>query len=192
VRAKSVGLPEVAATAANGTKKISYPAGTGGYLRITGSSGTFTSSGRVSLNKTTGGGAFGGAIPVRRAADAAVSGSSRRVSGIDDLLSGPHPSLTLIESFGSSANARVTVRFTFNAGSTTTGQITASKDYALSAGQMLTISDVLRAVVGSGRDTLGDLRRIVIDVDVTSGGGGVLSFVQTIDKASGDITVITD
>ncbi|MGZ4780242.1 MAG: hypothetical protein ACXV5L_13675, partial [Thermoanaerobaculia bacterium] len=191
VRSHSLGGDESSISAVNGTKKYSIATGTPGYVRITGGSGGFSSSARITINKS-GGGSFGGAIPVRRAADGAVIGSTRRVSGIDDPLSGSHPSLTLIESGGASATASVTVRFTFSAGTSTTGQITASKQFPLSAGQMLTINDIVRAIIGASRDRLGDLKRIVIDVDVTSGTGRVLPFVQTVDPTSGDVTVISD
>jgi hypothetical protein len=191
VRTKAYADGESVTASANETKTIAFPAGTAGYLRITGGLGAFTMSGRVTANKT-GGGAFGGAIPVRLAIDGVSAGASRRVSGVDDPLSGPHPALTLIESSGSPVNARVTVKFTFNAGATVTGQIAASKDFALSSGQMLTIADVVGAVVGPGRGTLGDLSRVVIDVEVTSGAGRVLPFVQTVEPASGDIMIISE
>lgn len=191
VRTKSYEDGESVTASANETKTVTFPAGTAGYLRITGALSAFTISGRVTANKT-GGGAFGGAIPVRLAIDGASAGTSRRVSGVDDPLSGPHPALTLIESSGSPVNARVTVKFTFNAGATVTGQIAASKNFALSAGQMLTIADVVGAVVGPGRGTLGDLSRIVIDVEVTSGAGRVLPFVQTVEPGSGDIMIISE
>ena len=181
----------IAAAAANATQRISLPPSTGGYVRITGTPGAFTASARVTLAKT-GVGTYGGAIPVRRAADGAAAGVVRRITGIDDLPNGPHPSLTLIETAGEPADVQVTGRFTFSAGLTANAQVTSSKNFKLAAGQMLTVADIVGTLAGASRSTLGDLRRIVLDVKVTGGGGRVLTFVRSIDSVSGDVTILTE
>ena len=63
---------------------------------------------------------------------------------------------------------------------------------SLSAGQMLIVSNLASNVIGSQRDSLGDLRNMQVDVDVTDGSGRVLPFIESVDNASGDIMVRTD
>ena len=71
------------------------------------------------------------------------------------------------------------------------GQVSASKDYPLAPGQLVTVADVARAILGPSRDTLGIVYNLVVDVEVVAGEGRVLSFMQTID-GSGDLTFSTD
>ena len=97
--------------------------------------------------------------------------------------------LMLIETAGQGASVRVTLRYTFVAGSTVSSQAVSSKDFALGPNQVLTIADLARAIIGSQRDAFGDLRNMQVDIDVTDGSGKVLPFMKSIDNASGDIAV---
>jgi len=54
------------------------------------------------------------------------------------------------------------------------------------------ISDVARDLIGSVRDSFGDLHKMELDVEVTGGSGRVLPFLQSIDNGSGDMVVRTD
>lgn len=176
----------------NATQRYTFATTTPGYIRVAGTSDAFTASARLTLSRAGVQGFFGSAIPLRRPLDGASSGVSRRVSGVDDLLNGPHPSLMLIETGGAAVNVKVTVTFTFSSGLTTNTQITSAKDFSISAGQMLTVDDVIGTVVGASRPSFGDLRRAIIDVSVTGGSGRVLPFVSITDKVSGDVTILTD
>ncbi|HVT43009.1 MAG TPA: hypothetical protein VMT00_01325 [Thermoanaerobaculia bacterium] len=74
-------------------------------------------------------------------------------------------------------------------GSLATGSAHPSHDFSLSAGQALRISDLARTIIGASRDSFGDLRDMLVDVEVLSGSGRVVPFVQSIDNTSGDAIV---
>jgi len=69
--------------------------------------------------------------------------------------------------------------------------VSASNDYALASGQLLSVPDIVRAILGPARDTLVIIFNLLVDVEVVGGEGKVLSFLQTIDN-SGDLTLSAD
>ena len=83
------------------------------------------------------------------------------------------------------------MHFSVPGGSTTTGQATASKEYEVPGGQLLTIADLPRSILGPSRNDLGRLFQITIDVEVIAGDGRVLSYLQSAE-ASGDVTIFVD
>ncbi len=100
--------------------------------------------------------------------------------------------LILIESVGQPATVRVTLRYSFVAGATVSATAVSSKEYSLPPSQYLLINDVARDVIGSARDSFGDLHNMELDVEVTGGSGRVLPFLQSIDNGSGDGVMRTE
>ena len=162
-----------------------------GYVRIDAPAGTISATGRLTSSVSGRPGTFGTGVPAVAAATGAAAGTVKRFSRAADVPNVSAPTLLLIEASGKPATARVTVRFNFPAGSTVAGQVSASKDYPLAAGQLVTVADVPHAILGVGRDALGTVYNFIVDVQVVAGDGKVLSFLQTIDQ-SGDLTFSTD
>ena len=95
----------------------------------------------------------------------------------------------LVETAGQSVIVRVSLWYTFPAGTLASARTVSSKEFTLTANQMVVISDLSRAVIGPQRDTFGDLRDMQVDVEVIGGNGRVLPFLESIDNGSGDIVV---
>lgn len=79
----------------------------------------------------------------------------------------------MVVTSGNSATVRATIRFTFAAGSTTQGSAAASKDYNLAANQFIHINGLTADILGTARNTFGDLRGGEADFQVISGNGAV-------------------
>lgn len=179
-----------ATLAAGETRKFTIASSQLGYVRVS-APVAVTATGR--LTSTVGGraGAFGTGVPALASIAGAGAGTVKRFSRAADVPNVSPPTLLLIESAGKAATVRVSIRFMFPAGSTVAGQVSASKDYALAPGQLVSVADVTHALLGSGRDALGIVYNLMVDVEVVAGDGKVLSFMQTIDQ-SGDLTFSTD
>jgi hypothetical protein len=167
-----------------------------GFVRINTASGSVSATGRLttSINGTS----IGSSLPAVPTSAALGNGQGKRFTGIDDssakTIAAATPAtyrttLMLIETAGQSATVRVTLRYTFIAGETVSSQGVSSREFAVSPNQVLMIPDLARAIIGSQRDSFGDLRNIQVDVDVIDGSGKVLGFLEAIDNASGDIAV---
>ena len=61
----------------------------------------------------------------------------------------------------------------------------AFKDYALAPNQFLQINGAAADILGSGRDSLGDLRGLELDFQVISGTGAVAVFASSVDNGTG-------
>jgi hypothetical protein len=173
-----------------------YPveASSSGYARITAPAGAISAAGR-SVRAGTSGNAHGSGLPAVPAGDALRSGQSRRFPGVDDASSASRAarvpgtyrtSLALVETAGQNAVVRVTLQFVVG-GSLATSTARASKDYSLNGGGFRLISDLATEVVGDVRTTFGDLRNVTVDVEVVSGSGQVIPFLQSIESRSGDM-----
>jgi len=62
----------------------------------------------------------------------------------------------------------------------------ASRDYQLTPRGIVMVSEIGRAIFGTGRDTLGDLHNLELDFDVVSGSGAVSVYTLSTDNGSGD------
>jgi hypothetical protein len=182
---------QTATLAAGETRKFPITSAQLGYVRINAPAGTISAAGRLTSTVPGRSGAFGTGVPALPSITGAGSGTVKRFSRAADVPNASPPTLLLIESSGKAATARVSIHFTFPAGSTVAGQVSASKDYPLAPGQLVTVADVTRAILGPSRDTLGTVYNLVVDVEVVAGEGKVLSFMQSID-GSGDLTFSTD
>ena len=177
--------------AAGETRRVQIPLAPNGWIRISGPAGAFSATGRLVSTAPGRSGAFGAGVPAFPAGAATGIGAVKRFARALDVPNVSPPMLILMEAAHNPATVRATIRFNFAAGSTVSGQVTASKDYDLAAGQMLAIPDLTTAILGSQRASLGTLTSFVVDVEVVSGEGRILPFLQTID-ASGDLTLSFD
>lgn len=169
---------------------------TRGYVKLTSAAGAVSAVGRSVANDSYGSGLR--AVPVTQALG---NGQLRRFSAVDDASSASvssqapgtfRSSVALVETANQSATVRVTLNYTFSASALATAHATSSRQYGLSAGQYLLLDDLARDVIGSQRDSFGDLRDMTLDVEVIGGTGRVLAFVQSIDNGSGDMIVRTE
>lgn len=162
-----------------------------GHIRVGGPAGAIAVSGRINGANPLRAGRFGSGIPALPTSAASGTGVRKQFALSDDEPGSTPPSLLLLETSGRSATVRVTMSFNFPGGSTTTGQASAWKEYEVPAGQLLTIADLSRSILGPSRDELGRLFQILIDVEVMSGDGRVLTYLQSAEP-SGDVTIFVD
>lgn len=171
--------------------QLTITSGTNGFVRITAPAGAVAASGRSTTNNRIGTG-----LPAFALTSALGSGGSTRFIGIDDSSAATvaaataatyRSNLILIEPTGQSATVRVILRFVFPAGITVAGRAEASKEFAVYAGQMTIINDLAKSVIGSQRDSFGDLRNMQVIVEVTGGSGKVIPLIQSIENATGDV-----
>ncbi len=169
-----------------------------GYVRVTAPGGSVHTSGRITAAATQSSGQMGSGLPAIPITAALNAGETTRFTGVEDAsdaqvgagTTGTYRSnLMLIEALGDTAQVRVTVRFTFSAGTSTTADAAAFHDFNLSANQPMMINDLARTIIGPQRDALGDLRNMQVDVTMVDGDGGVIPVIESIDNGSGDIVV---
>jgi hypothetical protein len=167
-----------------------------GFVRLSAPAGSLHVNGRVTATVFQGSGAMGSGLPAIPLTAAMGTGQSKRFTGVDDSSGSTtatfRSSLMLIDPADSSVLVRVTLRFTYSAGTSTTAEATAARDFSLSGGQAILISNLARTMIGSQRDALGDLRNMQVDITVIDGGGSVIPVIEAVDNASGDIVVRTD
>ncbi|MGZ8810639.1 MAG: hypothetical protein ACXW29_05825 [Thermoanaerobaculia bacterium] len=174
------------------TRRIPITNTPSGYIRIGGPAGALSATGRLTSSVPGRSGTFGTGVPAIPAARAMAVGNGKRFARAGDNPFISPATLLLLEVANRPVTVRVTIAFYFSAGSTVSGQFGASRDYEVSGGQLLTIPELVRSILGSQqRDALGPLSNLVIDVDVIAGEGRVLSYLQTIDR-SGDLTFSVD
>lgn len=157
-------------------------------LSVSGPAGAISATGKITLTTPGRIGSFGTSLPVVPLQSALLATQGTRFNGVNDG-SVSRASLILAEVGGLTATVRVTLRYIFVAGLAVSSQAVSSKDFSVAPGAMLIISDLARTVIGAQRDTFGDLRNIQVDVDVVTGGGRIIPFIQTSDIVSGDISV---
>jgi hypothetical protein len=87
---------------------------------------------------------------------------------------------------------RITLRFTYPAGSKVQGIGTASKDYPLAANGFIPPRSLVTDILGSQRDTVGDLRGIEADFQVVGGNGAVMVYTSSVDNGTNDSILRTD
>ncbi|HUP49827.1 MAG TPA: hypothetical protein VNA04_13660 [Thermoanaerobaculia bacterium] len=173
------------------SRKVTVASAPQGHVRIYGPPGAISASGRLVSTAPGRQGSFGTGIPALPSSAAGGTGSRKQFSLADDQPGVLPPALLLLETTGRPATVRATIRFSFPGGSTATGQAEASRDYEVPAGELLTIADLTRSILGAQRDQLGRLFKLVIDVEVTGGDGRVLTFLQITDR-SGDTALFVD
>lgn len=168
-----------------------------GYTRVSSAAGAMSAVGRSVV--VTDAAVFGTGLPALPVSAAIGAGDLKRFPGVEDASQSSRTTpgtfrtnLILIEASNQPATLRVTLRYSFVAGALVSAATVSSKEYSLSAGQSLTITDVARDVIGSARDSFGDLHNVTLDVEVTGGSGRVLPFLQSFDNGSGDVVLRTE
>ncbi|HUJ15306.1 MAG TPA: hypothetical protein VL284_16080 [Thermoanaerobaculia bacterium] len=161
-------------------------------LSITAPAQAMTASARMIMTAPGTIGSFGASFPVVPLSKALATSQGMRFTGVDDTQLGARSSLVLAEVGGAATTVRVTLHYIFVAGTAVSAQAISMKDFTLASGQLIVVPNLASAVIGSLRDSLGDLRNMQVDIDVTGGAGKVLPFVESIDNSSGDIMVRAD
>ncbi len=165
-----------------------------GYVRIGGAGGVVSAAAR-SVRSADSAQTHGTDLPAVPTTRALRLGQGRRFSGVDDGSAASRAAavpatfranLALVETADEAATVRVTARYVFPGGTTVTGQGLAAKEYTLTPSGFLSIADLPRDVIGTARDKYGDLRSMVLDVEVIGGSGEVIPFLQLTDNGSGD------
>lgn len=173
--------------AAGETRKISLTSAPGGYVRISGPRGAISASGRLTMTATGRAGSFGSGVAALPSARAIGLGGAGKHFWLDNF----PPTLLLVEVANRPATVRVTIGYSFPAGATVSGHTDASKQFDVAPGQVLSIPDIVRTVIGPAADSLGTIISLTADVDVIGGDGRVLPYLETVN-ASGDVTVSVD
>ncbi|MGZ7041690.1 MAG: hypothetical protein ACXVH7_07865, partial [Thermoanaerobaculia bacterium] len=167
-----------------------------GFVRVTAPAGSVHVNGRVTGTVLQGTGAMGSGLPAIPLTAALSTGDNKRFTGVDDSVGSTtatfRSGLMLINPATSSVRVRVTLRYSYSAGTSTTAAATAARDFVLGAGQVTFLSNLSRTMIGSQRDALGNLHNMQVDITVIDGGGSVIPIVESADNASGDIVVRTD
>ncbi len=167
-----------------------------GYIRLTMPAGSLSAVGRT-FRSDPGQPAYGSGLPAIPISAALRAGESRRFAGVDDASPASRvartpatfrSNLMLIETANQPAVVRVTLRYTFAAGTTVSARAVSTRAYSLNPLQFVMINGVIGDVIGGQRSTFGDLRNIDVDVEVVSG-GGVIPVLQSVDNGSDDSVV---
>lgn len=188
---------EVVSIAPNGgaTYQVDRAAG-GAYARILTTGGAVAASARM-VERAPGGGRFGSALPVVASSSVLRAGSSRSFAGVEDSAAATvraataltfRSELILIETAGRAATVRVTLHYTVSTG-LAAAKTSSSDDVSLGAGAFLSIAPLARAIIGPPRDGYGDLRNMVLTVEVIGGAGEVIPILRTTENHSGDATI---
>jgi hypothetical protein len=174
---------------------------TSGYLLFTPAAGTFAITSRTYATVGSNPATYGTAVPAMATSAALKLGALRAIASLEDssiatvVAARPATFRTnfgMVESSGKSATVRVTIRFTFPAGSKVQGSATAAKDYTLAASQFIQINGLTADILGAARSTFGDLRGVEADFQVVSGEGAVTIFTSSTDNGTGDSILRTE
>jgi len=158
-----------------------------GFVRLTGSTAVRV-AGRYS---TSGIGSGIGFLPTSRAA------TTKTFAGIEDAAPGSTRKLTyrtnlmLIETTGHEVSVRLTLHYVFSSGKVSSPRTT-SQQFTVAANGFALFTDLAESIIGTARASYGDLHNVTLDIEVTGGGGAVLSFLQVIDNGTGDVTIRHD
>ena len=195
----SSGTPDAAAVSLppNASTTFSLPAtSSGAYARLTSTGGALVVSGRAL--STSSAGAYGSALPVVAEPAVLRAGASRSFAGIEDAARTTVASrvpltfrseLLLIETSRSApATVRLTLRYTASTG-LAFARLVNRRDIQVSAGAFMFLRPLASEIIGNTRDEYGDLRNMVLTVEVVAGAGHVIPIVRTIENHSGDITM---
>jgi hypothetical protein len=174
-----------------------------GYLILTPVSSTFAITSRTYATDPTNPqkGTYGSGTPTLAVSAALKNGALRAIGSLEDTTSAAviakrpatfHTNFGLAEVTGNSVTVRVTLRFTYPAGSKVQGIGTASRDYALAAYGFTPPKSLVTEVLGSQRDTVGDLRGIEADFQVIAGSGAVMVYTSSVDNGTNDSILRTD
>jgi len=169
-------------------------ASSSGYVVFAPAGGSsFTVTGR---SYSAADGNYGTGIPSVAVASGLRIGESRKIAGVEDASAANvrggkagtfRTALGLIETAGQSVTVRVTMRYAAAVpGGLADVRASAKREYTLSPRQVISFREIGREMFGPGRDSLGDLHNLQIDVDVIGGQGAVIPYTVSTDNGSGD------
>jgi len=165
-----------------------------GFVKLTGST-ALRVGGTFAVAATAGAlGSGVGAVPKMHSL---TLDQTRRFAGIDDASAATRAAgrqltyrtnVILAETIGQPAKVKLTLRYVFPTGRVSTDSVSSST-FDVPPGGLILISGLAGSVIGPARATFGDLRNMILDVQVIGGNGSVLPFLQVIDNGTGDVTV---
>ncbi|MEA2238464.1 MAG: hypothetical protein QOC81_3188 [Thermoanaerobaculia bacterium] len=165
-----------------------------GFVKLTGSA-ALRVAGRFSIPRS--GGTFGSGIPVVSGRGLKLN-DTVRFTGIEDSCSATiafarpltyRTDLMLVEASGlASVTVRLTLRYVFSAGKVASSS-GAVQQYDVPAGGFILLADLGKSLIGSQRNSFGDLHNAVLDVEVIGGTGAVIPFLKATDNGTGDVTI---
>lgn len=174
---------------------------TSGYLSFTPVTGTFALTSRTFATVGENPATYGAHVPALATSTALKLGSVRAVGAIEDaalstIIAGRpatfRTNFGIAETSGNSVSVRVTIRFSYVAGSTIAAVGSASKVYDLAPNQFMQINGLTADILGAGRSSIGDLHAVAADFQVVSGTGGVAIFISSTDNGTGDSILRTE
>ena len=86
------------------------------------------------------------------------------------------------------ATVRVTLRYTASTG-LAFARLVSGRDIDVGAGAFVFLRQLATDIIGESRELYGDLRNMVLTVEVVAGSGRIIPIVRTIENHSGDITI---
>jgi hypothetical protein len=202
-RRRAVGASLIAAESSvslqpNATAQVPVTGLAAGYVRVSANGEAVHVTARETAE--TAAGRIGSGLPAIPITASLAAGESLRITGVDaasaqSVAEGAgatvRSSLMLIETTGTAVQARVTLRYTL-ATTKTTSEAAAFKDVTVNGGQALLLSDLATSIIGTQRDSLGDLNDMQVDVEVLDGGGRLIPVIASMDNGSGDLVVRTE
>lgn len=172
-----------------------------GYLIFTPTTGSFVVTSRTYTTVAGQPATFGTGVPTIAASGAMRAGALRPIGNLDDaarstiIAARPatfRTNFALMETAGGTVNVRVTLKFSYPAGSKVQAVGSAFKDYTLSPNQFLLINGIATEILGASRDSIGDLRGLEAHFQVLSGNGALAVFTSSIDNGTGDSILRTE
>ena len=174
---------------------------TSGYLLFTPGTGTFAITSRTYATVGDNPATYGTHVPALATSAALTLGTLRAVGSIEDsalstVVAGRpatfRTNFGMAETTGNAVSVRVTIRFSFAAGSTISGSATASKVYDLAPNQFIQVNGLTNDILGASRSSFGDLHGVEVDFQVVSGTGAVTIFTSSTDNGTGDSILRTE
>lgn len=165
-----------------------------GYLLYTPTTGEVALTSRTYTSGSEG--TYGTSVPVTASSAAMRSGQTQTFANLSDAStesvtnrkSGTYRmTLGLIEAAGQTVTVKATLRSQILIpGGLASAPLSAAKEYTLAPRQSIVIPDLARAIFGAGRDTLGDIQEMQLEVAVTGGEGGVVAYTLATENATDD------
>jgi hypothetical protein len=172
-----------------------------GVVRLTGPA-ALRATAAMTVPGIASAGRVGSAVPFLPASAAMVpaGGAKRRFSGVEDASPATiaakragtyRTNLMLVETLGKQTLVKVTLHYQFPGGNPNDGA-DMTVEYILPANGVITIVDVARTLLGPLAAGYGDIHDAAIELEISGSGaanGGLLTFLQTVDNATGDIAI---
>ncbi|HSP14615.1 MAG TPA: hypothetical protein VLV78_07680 [Thermoanaerobaculia bacterium] len=174
--------------------------GTIGWIMVSPSNGSLIVTSRTYNLVLSTAATFGSAVGTIAVSRALRPGQMQRFAGITDDTSSDvvaqrpatyRNNIGVVEVLGEPAQIRLTLSYLDGRGTKVTANLTAQKEFSLAPGQMLLVP-LTSSILGAGRDELGTLRNVRVDVEVIGATGGVLTFISSVDNGTGDSIIRTE